>query len=247
MARTRTLALLRDDVADRGDIVIDSTGRWSSTRVNRYINQAIQRFVAMVTSAGHEHYLRRATLTTSASTSEDANGWQPCEYVAAPSDLVKIHAMQISFSGRAELMAEVETAEGLAVQDAALWLSTDQPGIPRFYRLGGLAKPGGVNTDAIRIFPKANGVYSIECWYLPALTDLAADGDTFDGIFGAEEWVVNRAAMDVLIRGGLTTGPVYGALAAENAKLEQEIRFQMATKGGPGRRQNTGALRRALP
>lgn len=242
MARTRTLAELKTDVSDRADIVIDDAGKHTNTRIVRYINQAVQAFVRMTARAGHEHYLRRSTISTATSTTEDANGWAPCEYIAQPSDMLAVRAMEITVSGAPVPMIDVETLEGLALRNAQVW-SAETFGAPRYYRVGGLAKPGGTNTDAIRIFPKADAVYSIECWYLARPTDMSGDSDTFDGVAGMEEWVVNRAAMDCLLRAGLPTSDQYQALAAENARLEAEVKFTMATRGGPGRRIWTAGLR----
>ena len=37
-------------------------------------------------------------------------------------------------------------------------------------------------------------------WYAPRFTPMTADGDTFDGVDGWEEWVINDAAMKALVK-----------------------------------------------
>ena len=102
---------------------------------------------------------------------------------------------------------------------------------------------GGTNQAGSRvakIIPSADAVYACVIWYLPTPADLVSGSDTFDGIAGFEEWVVNRAAMDCLTRDRAR----YAELDGDNEQLRRNMVFEFAAAQGPGRRQDTETLRK---
>lgn len=240
MSRTRTLAQLRADVCDRADITDGlTTGRHTTANLNRRINQAIQQFVRLVTECGCTWYIKQASGTTSSSSTADTTGWAPRDYIALPSDFYHLEGIDITTGGTTVPMLDFMMLERNLFKIAPAWLATGGAGMPIFYKVGGINQAGA---NVAKIIPSSDGVYPYVIWYLGIPTDLSNDSDTFDFIAGYEEWVVNRAVMDSMLRDGAQT-PVYSACAAENAKFEADMRYQFAAIAGPGRRIDAKALR----
>ncbi len=55
-------------------------------------------------------------------------------------------------------------------------------------------------TRKIAIMPASDQAYAYNVWYLPVLADLAADGDTFDGVAGWEDFIVWDVVCRLIIR-----------------------------------------------
>jgi hypothetical protein len=244
MARTRTLAQLRSDVCDRADVTDGgSGGRHTSARLNRYINQAIQRYVNLANQGGGEWFVKRSTVTGSASTTEDTAGWAPNQYIAMPSDFASLVGIDITVGSTTVPMMQFERVERDSFLDSPSWLASNGTGQPVYYRLGGTNQAG---SKIAQVIPAADQAYTFEVWYIPAITDLSSDSDTFDGTAGYEEYVAIRAAVDCLINDGNTSTALYGALKMDLDEMEKEMRFKFASMGGAGRRVNTRAYRERL-
>jgi hypothetical protein len=243
MARTRTLAQLRADVCDRCSIVDGgTTGRHTTANLNRRINEAIQRFTRLVTESGNTIYVKQSPGTTSTSSTPDTTNWAPRDYIALPSDFYHLEGIDITVGSTTAPMMDYDQIERNMFRIAPSWLANGGIGTPVFYKLGGVNQAG---SRLVRIIPGSDVVYSYVIWYLAVPPDLAADSDTFDGIAGYEEWIVNRAGMDSMLRDS-TSEPLYQALALENAALEQKMTFEFASAQGAGRRVDTRALRERM-
>ena len=59
------------------------------------------------------------------------------------------------------------------------------------YRLSG---------DNLWLTPQPPANLVLKVWYAPRFTPMTADGDTFDGVSGWEEYVINSAAMKALVK-----------------------------------------------
>jgi hypothetical protein len=243
MSRTRTLAQLRADVCDRGDITDGgTTGRHTTANLNRRINQAIQQYQRLVTDSGCTLFVKQVSGTTSTSSVADTAGWAPRDYIAMPSDFYHLEGIDITIGDTTVPMIDFMQLERNAFKMSPSWLASSGVGMPVFYKLGGLNQAGA---RVAKTIPSAGSVYQYTVWYLPEPADLVADGDVFDGIAGYEEWVVNRAVMDSCLR-DQASQPLYSALAAENARLESRMAYEFATAAGPGRRIDTKSLRDRL-
>lgn len=235
MARSRALADLRDDVCLAADVKDGgATGRHTTTAINRRINQAIQYFTRLVTEAGSDWYIAQVSGTTGTSATADSAGWAPRDYIPMPDDFYHLKGIDISNGSTTVSMRDFMELERNRSRDAPWWLNISNPGVgvPRYYKLGGLNQ----NSKRVaKVIPSSDGSYAYTVWYLPVPPDLVNDTDEFDFIAGYEDWVVNRAALDLLKRDGATQ-PTYATLAAENDKIEQEMRFNFACAQGAGRR-----------
>jgi hypothetical protein len=246
MARTRTLAELRTDVCDRADVVDGgTTGRHTTSRLNRYINQAIQRYLSMVTSAGSQDWYckRTGVLTMSTSDTVDASGWAPCSYIALPGDFAQLVRIDIIVSGTVMSLSQFERAERNMFRTSPFWLNGRQKGQPVYYRIGGKNAAG---TQVAQVIPSADSAYQYEVWYIPVFVDLSLDADTFDGIAGYEEYIVNSAAISALLNDGNTNTPLYASMLRTRDEDEATMKFKHATMGGAGRRLDTEAMRTDL-
>lgn len=243
MSRTITLGQLRAAVCARGDITDGgTTGRHTTAQLNGYINDAIQEFRRLVTDCGVTWYIKQVAVSTSTSATPDAANWAPRDYLAMPADFYHLEGIDITTGGTTAPMLDFVQYERDVFKLAPAWLSNGGMGMPILYKLGGY---NAANALVAKIIPSADGVYSCVIWYLPIATDLVIDADTFDDIAGYDKWIITRAAMDTMTRDGASQ-PTYQALAAENARLEQAMRFQFASAAGPGHRTDTRALKARL-
>lgn len=244
MARTRTLAELRTDVCDRADIVDGgTTGRHTSARLNRYINQSIQRYRSFVIEAGGTDYFMKRTglLTLSTSQTRDAAGWAPYMYAPLPADFLDLIGVDIIINGQVTTLQQFERAERNMFRASPNWAVGVGTGQPVFFRVGGLNAAG---LQVLQLIPFTDSAYQYEILYVPVLADLAQDADTFDGIAGWEEFVTNDAALAALINDGGTNVALQGAIMQDRDDTQKKMTFRIATMGGPARRVNTEDARR---
>jgi hypothetical protein len=230
---------MRADICDRIEISDGgSGGRWPSSRLNRYINQAIQRYINVVTAAGGSNFYSKRTglLTISTSTTKDANGWAPNEYVPLPSDFMSLIGVDFYYNNTPRALVQFEMAERHRYEVNPLWFSGDYRGPPAMYRIMGKDAAGN---QVCKVIPATDSAYQYEIIYVPEMPDLVADSDTFDGRAGFEDFVMYEAAIAALIRNGNTETALYASIVKARDEMEKEMRFKFATIAGPGRRMDT--------
>lgn len=93
--------------------------------------------------------------------------------------------------------------------------------------------------------PLPAGGQTLRLWYAPAFQNLVNDSDTFDGVNGWEEWVINHVAKKALTKDESDTSSVDSLLAIEQDRLTSVIENRdigapattvdvyAATSGGP--------------
>ena len=72
--------------------------------------------------------------------------------------------------------------------------------------------------DRVQLIPP-QAAYSILVRYTNVPAALVADDDTFDGVFGLDEWIVCRVARDIMLK----KREDISAITAEIAELEREV------------------------
>lgn len=177
MARNATLLTLRTDISDQADFAgaIGSTSRYTTTQLNRWINQSIQRFRERLSNEGAQHYLTHATGTlTVGATSPFAFG--TLDLSAASPSVVRIYGFDITVNGETKSLTHVPFTERDRFGGA---LNTGEPVAWSNY-----------GTAKLAIFPPPDTAYTYVVWYLPVLADLSSDGDNFDGVAGWEDFIV---------------------------------------------------------
>lgn len=177
MARTRSLAELRADAYKRADVE-GASDRHPSTDVTRYVNQGIAELYDLLVEARGRSYYRKGgghPLTTAANTTR----------YALPADFYRLISVRVTNAG-GDVLAPFRAEDEPALREAGA--STDWP---THYEL---------QDGYIELLPAHRAGSTVRLDYVPVATQLAADGDTFDGINGWEEYVVAFAARCMAFR-----------------------------------------------
>lgn len=187
MARTVTLLQLRTDISNQADVVVGSgsTDRYTPTFLNRLINQSIQRFRERLSTEGSQHYL----VPTSGNLTAGATPPYPfgiLDLTAASPGIVRVYGIDVTVS------QVTQTLLHIPFQDRAAYGSTSQTGIPKAW--------ASIKDGQVAILPSPQAGYPYTVWYLPVAADLSADGDTFDGVAGWEDYITWDVVCRLIVR-----------------------------------------------
>jgi hypothetical protein len=185
MARNVTLSSLRDDIANQVDVTVGASGRYTPTYLTRLINQSIQRFRERVSSEGMAHFLVSATGTLTAGATSPYSFCELDLTSVSPS-IVRTYGVDITVNGCIVSLAHRPFTER---NDHG---GPQNTGIPRAWM--------HYQTRRLAIAPAPDSAYAYAVWYLPVLADLSADGDTFDGVAGWEDYVVWDVCLRLITR-----------------------------------------------
>lgn len=215
MARTRTLSELRDEVRQRADIEAATTA-FPDSELTRYINQSIARLHRKVHRQFPDLFVAQTTITT---VSGQETYSLPADFYA----LVGRPEVDLGGPGPQQ-MRRWEWPERVSYQYTSGWAWN----LPVAYRLHG--------ADTISFLPIPGGAHGVTVYYSPIPTDLSADGDTYDGRAGWEEWVILDAAIKVATKEEQDAS----TLVAERAEHWEDITSDlgMVDRGGPPRVQD---------
>lgn len=177
MAQTVTLSSLRTQVRQRCDMV--GSNFVTDSELNGYINaSARELYDLLVRVYGEDYYLSSYSLSTVSGTDE----------YDLPATFYKLRGVDAQINGSDwETLKKFNFNERNNWQNVAGWTSAGLPNVR--YRIYG---------NKIRFSPAPLAVHSVKLWYIPSLTALSLDADTFDGINGWEEYVVVDAAIKCL-------------------------------------------------
>ncbi len=212
MARTVALSVLRSDVRRQADIG-GATVRHTDAQLNRYINQSIQAFRERISDEGSTHYLVSGAGTLGVGPTSPYPFYQLDLSSLSPA-LVRTYGIDVTFPG-----GQVVTLAHVPFEERAKYGTTAQGGVPQAW--------AHFRTDQVAILPASDSAYTDVVWYLPKFTDLSADGDTFDGVAGWEEWVVWDVVTQVIARDQFPQA--YQIAEARRAEVEQRV-IRGATK-----------------
>lgn len=185
MSRTRTLSQLREEAYRRADCE-GAYDRHDRADVDRDLNQGGTRFWdELIAVRGAEYFQTSADITTTADTSS---------YSLA------------SFSPRFYMLTGVRLAEtgGYTLrkfddhEEAGLRDTSNQVAWPTHYQL----RRTGAGVSSLVILPEHEASLTLTVNYVPGWTDLVDDTDTFDGINGWEDYMIDYAARKMAIRDG---------------------------------------------
>jgi hypothetical protein len=180
------------------------TLRHTDADLTRAINQSVQRFRELVSSNAINHYLVSVQKSTTVGPTSPYP-FQVLDLSAETPAVTRVYSVDVAFNGVVvPLVAESFSAR-----------ADYQParGVPAAF--------ASMTTYKVALMPAPDAVYACTVWYLPQLTDMAADGDTFDGIAGYEQWV----DWDVLIKSIQrdTYPQLYATAVSERDKLERDM------------------------
>lgn len=227
MARARTLLQLRTEVRALSDTVGDP--HITDAQILVWINQGIAELWRRLTKLDADRYMvtTPATIATTAGT----------QVYALPADFM---AARVVYRLEGTRRIPIDRFE---LQQAAYDNGDPRDGWTRTrYRIVGQGI-GGASTSIM--FDPDPGTASYRVFYIQAPALLSADGDTFDGVAGWEDWVVNTTARKVCIRQETDVS----AIDAELMRIDADI-TSSATHRDVGRapriadtRRRRGALR----
>lgn len=173
---------MRADVRWLADVQ-SLTLRHVDADLNRAINQSIQRFREMVSTNAINHFLVSSTQTTTVGATSPYP-FQVLDLSAINPNVVRVYAVDATIHGNV-IPLSPEQFSARADYQGTYQRLTGQP-----------AAFANMTTYKLALLPAPDAVYSLVVWYLPVIADLVADGDTFDGIAGYEEWIT----WDVLVK-----------------------------------------------
>ena len=216
MSRTVTLAQLRDDIRDQSDI-LGAELRHTDARLTRKINQAINRFREQVTIEGLTLFLTPSSGTLTAGV-QSPYAFRTLD-ISGISDLVRPYGLDITVDGRVFSLNHVD------FRSRNDYGGGTGSGVPNAW--------AQYNRDSLAILPAPDSTYAYTLWYIPVATDLASDGDTFDGVAGWEDWIVWDVVARVLVRDQYAQAR--GMAEGERARVMAEIKRTANTvnRGGP--------------
>jgi len=170
MARTITLADLRNGIRRRGGWI--NSRRVTTAFLNDVINSAISEVWDILTGKWADYYSSEATLATVIGT----------DSIALPSTFYKLRKLEMLWSAPSEYVR----------------LRPHDLEASHIYRRGsGRALRYRIQGAQLRFAPTPSAVENLRLTFIPWATVLTADGDTFDGINGYEELVMQISKMRV--------------------------------------------------
>lgn len=175
-----TLLQFRDRVRKRADIE-GSLTRFPDVELNDYINNSIRALYDLLAQKfGNDYYYKELQFTLLTGT----------DVYALPSDFFKMLGVDLLISSpRWATIKPFTFSERNFYSNVIIRNSLGIP--PMRYRLMG-------NNIVFRPIP--NSGFTVRICYVPLPTDLSADGDTFDGIDGWEEYAILDSAIKCAIK-----------------------------------------------
>jgi len=201
---------MRDDIRWIADVQ-GATLRHSDNDLTREINQAIQRFREWVTDEGYPLFLSPYA-TTFAGGPTGAYSWLEVDLSAVSPAVAHVDSVELTINGRRCQLDKVPWEHRNEYQG---W-SGPTNGYPVAWVQYADSKIG--------ILPPPMGTLQATVWYLPVAADLSADGDTFNGYVGWEEWL----RWEVLCR--LLTRDQYPQLQAGALAERDRLRSELSAR-----------------
>jgi hypothetical protein len=198
MARTRTLAELRADAYLRAD-TDSAEDRHKPADVNRYVSQGLSELYDMLVEArGRTYYRKRPALTVTTDGETTA--------FPLPEDFYRLISIRVAGSGGLSLAAFGPEDEPMLREPSAAvtW--------PTHYEL---------QAGHIEVLPLPKAGVELVVEYVPTCPVLAADGATFDGVNGWEEFAAMYAAKCMATRD--EDWEVVAALSREMERMKERI------------------------
>lgn len=191
---TVTLAELKARARERADMV--NSAYIADARLTEYINASAQELYDLLVQANQDYY---TTLTTSTVSSGSSS-------ITLPSDLYKLRGVDLDFGGEWCPIWPYEYLERGRWQN----VTANRVYVNTRYRIIG---------SSLELLPadQASGDYRIR--YVPLMTVMADDADTFDGLNGFEEYIVIDAAIKMKSKEESSTSD----LKDEKARIRQRI------------------------
>ena len=189
MARTQTLLQLRTRA--RQFCGMENSLFITDAELTGYLNQSICDLESQLEAAGaFARKPQSSAITCTAGT----------ETVSTPSSTLAVYGVDLSVDSTTRTLERIEFDERNMFRE---W-SVPTNGTPAFFRVDG---------TNIHLYPTPNRAYTGTVYYYKAHVDLSADGDTYDGVNGWDNYAV------------------WSAVAIMLAKQEGDPQFAMSERG----------------
>ncbi len=167
---TRTLAQLRTDIRQRGNY--NRSAVFTDTILTRWVNIACKELYRVLRKVFGAHYYTKEDATLVSVADQDT--------INLPSDFLTSIAFEEKVSNEWVPVPRINIK--------------DRPRFNDVRRVAYLGSKYGyfLRANTIVLSPIPSTVDTFRLTYVPTFTDLSADGDTFDGIIGYEEYVILR-------------------------------------------------------
>jgi hypothetical protein len=203
MALTRTAAQLETSARSRADLV--GSAFRSQATIFEYLSASCRDLVSMLCRLD-DYWTATTTVNTVASTPSSA----------FPTAAWKLIALRVTLDGKRDRVP-LASVDDVDMETSPLgWSGSRWPS----YRLRG---------ESLIWVPTPTAVHTVTVDYVPvavfknsggtAISSLSATTDTFDGVFGWEDWVVLHTAIKLKSDGGKDTAQLQAELQAREASL----------------------------
>ncbi len=213
MPATKTLAEMRTSTRELSDM--EGSGFVEDAEVDRRLNEALRQLYDKLIKARGEHFY-----STSASISTVV-GQSLYTFASDFSNIDCYMLLRLLVSDGSQTV-DVPSFEW---SDLAALQSYGSSGGNSFHLWRYKLKPTGLELQ-----PTPQAARTLTLHYIPAMTELANDSDTFDGVNGWERWACLTAAIDLLIKE--ESDP--SGLMAQRAMIESDI-INLASSRDQGR------------
>lgn len=195
MARTATLADLRTSVQRRGSY--ENSADITDAILLDFINEAVAETYDLLVQRWADYYVTRVTLATVAG----------ADQIVLPTDFYKLRKLEIVDSSAPSgyrALRPIDLAESHALGSTV---------VAKRYRYR-------LEAGNLVLMPTPNAVESLRMFYIPYVQPFTDDADTFDGINGYEELVIQFALLRCKMREELPTADI----EREIARLTMRVR-----------------------
>lgn len=204
MATTKTLLQLRTEARQEADQV--NSTFVSDAELTTWVNSAaFELYDILISKYGDAYYVKAPPYSF---TTDGTN-----ETFALPTDLYKLLGVDLQTNGAPNGWLTLRPFQ--MAERNRNWRPNAAP-IVGFtslrYRLHG---------SNLWLTPLPASGQTLRVWYVPRLTPLSADGDTFDGISGWEEYIVVEAAIRCLVKEESDPSAMFARKAALLKRIEE--------------------------
>lgn len=182
MATTMTLLQLRTAVRQRADIV--NSLFFTDAELTSYINQSLFELYDLLVESYGENYFVAPPFTI---TTDGIN-----QFYNLPTNFYKELGVDLLLNGQQESAVTVRPFN---------FSERNKYSIPNFQTFYGVTNLRyRLNGNQIWFTPLPASGQTIKLWFIPAMTTLSGDTDTFDGFSGWTEYVIIDAALKCKIK-----------------------------------------------
>ena len=196
-----TLTTLRARARERADQPVAGFVADSATGLDAWINEGVQKLHEMLVKAYGEQFLETSAVLTTVAGTTDYN---------LPTDMLVFYGAELVIGGITMVLRPYNNAERALHVNRLTYAGQ----LPR-YKLVGMA------TGVIRLLPAPAAVYTGKILYAPSATLLVNASDSVNYPNGWERYVVNYAAIQMMLKEESDARPLQAILKEQEQELAE--------------------------